>query len=106
MYTGCKGGVGTGRFLRSGIGSGGGHGGKGGSGCYNHTCIEGGDSYGNPDLPCELGSGSGDEESSDSVAGGGIIGKVILHIFYRELIWFALTCFLPIYLLFSFLTNL
>ncbi|KAL0726439.1 hypothetical protein Bca4012_022532 [Brassica carinata] len=73
MHTGCKGGVGTGRFLRSGIGSGGGHGGKGGSGCYNHTCIEGGDSYGNPDLPCELGSGSGDEESSDSVAGGGII---------------------------------
>ncbi|KAH0940840.1 hypothetical protein HID58_000477 [Brassica napus] len=70
---GCKGGVGTGRFLRSGIGSGGGHGGKGGSGCYNHTCIEGGDSYGNADLPCELGSGSGDEESSDSVAGGGII---------------------------------
>ncbi|WZZ24029.1 hypothetical protein YC2023_007430 [Brassica napus] len=70
---GCKGGVGTGRFLRSGIGSGGGHGGKGGSGCYNHTCIEGGDAYGNADLPCELGSGSGDEESSDSVAGGGII---------------------------------
>ncbi|KAJ0251957.1 Glycine-rich protein [Hirschfeldia incana] len=70
---GCKGGVGTGRFLRSGIGSGGGHGGKGGSGCYNHTCIEGGDSYGNADLPCELGSGSGNEESEDSVAGGGII---------------------------------
>ncbi|CAH8274539.1 unnamed protein product [Arabidopsis lyrata] len=70
---GCKGGVGTGRFLRSGIGSGGGHGGKGGSGCYNHTCIEGGESYGNADLPCELGSGSGNEESTDSVAGGGII---------------------------------
>ncbi|KAG2238823.1 hypothetical protein Bca52824_091893 [Brassica carinata] len=70
---GCKGGVGTGRFLRSGVGSGGGHGGKGGSGCYNHTCIEGGDSYGNVDLPCELGSGSGNEESADSVAGGGII---------------------------------
>ncbi|WZY86238.1 hypothetical protein YC2023_032622 [Brassica napus] len=70
---GCKGGVGTGRFLRSGVGSGGGHGGKGGSGCYNHTCIEGGDSYGNVDLPCELGSGSGNEESEDSVAGGGII---------------------------------
>ncbi|KAF8097031.1 hypothetical protein N665_0296s0014 [Sinapis alba] len=70
---GCKGGVGTGRYLRSGIGSGGGHGGKGGSGCYNHTCIEGGDSYGNADLPCELGSGSGNEESTDSVAGGGII---------------------------------
>ncbi|XP_056865906.1 uncharacterized protein LOC130511961 [Raphanus sativus] len=70
---GCKGGVGKGRFLRSGVGSGGGHGGKGGSGCYNHTCIEGGDSYGNVDLPCELGSGSGNEESTDSVAGGGII---------------------------------
>uniref|UniRef100_A0A1J3JZJ4 DUF8003 domain-containing protein n=1 Tax=Noccaea caerulescens TaxID=107243 RepID=A0A1J3JZJ4_NOCCA len=70
---GCRGGVGAGRFLRSGIGSGGGHGGKGGNGCYNHTCIEGGDSYGNADLPCELGSGSGNEESTDSVAGGGII---------------------------------
>ncbi|XP_013598982.1 PREDICTED: uncharacterized protein LOC106306780 isoform X2 [Brassica oleracea var. oleracea] len=70
---GCKGGVGTGRFLRSGVGSGGGHGGKGGSGCYNHTCIEGGDAYGNVDLPCELGSGSGNEESEDSVAGGGIV---------------------------------
>ena len=82
--------MGTGRFLRSGIGSGGGHGGKGGSGCYNHTCIEGGDSYGNADLPCELGSGSGDEESSDSVAGGGIIGKSCFV--YKEVIGSFLKC--------------
>ncbi|XP_010526074.1 PREDICTED: uncharacterized protein LOC104803741 [Tarenaya hassleriana] len=72
-WMGCKGGVGRGRFLSSGIGSGGGHGGKGGRGCYNHNCIDGGDSYGNADLPCELGSGSGNEDSADSVAGGGII---------------------------------
>ncbi|KAJ6856762.1 hypothetical protein NC651_038434 [Populus alba x Populus x berolinensis] len=70
---GCTGGVGRGNVLSNGVGSGGGHGGKGGSGCYNDSCIEGGVSYGNAELPCELGSGSGEEMSAGSTAGGGII---------------------------------
>ncbi|XP_022729643.1 uncharacterized protein LOC111284857 isoform X2 [Durio zibethinus] len=70
---GCIGGVGRGNFLDNGIGSGGGHGGKGGLGCYNGSCVEGGISYGNSELPCELGSGSGNESSADSTAGGGVI---------------------------------
>ncbi|KAK6912777.1 hypothetical protein RJ641_022378 [Dillenia turbinata] len=70
---GCTGGVGRGKVLSNGLGGGGGHGGKGGRGCYNDSCIEGGISYGNVDLPCELGSGSGDDDSVTSTAGGGII---------------------------------
>ncbi|XVF89135.1 hypothetical protein PTKIN_Ptkin19aG0106100 [Pterospermum kingtungense] len=70
---GCIGGVGRGNFLDNGIGSGGGHGGKGGLGCYNDSCVQGGISYGNSELPCELGSGSGNESSTDSTAGGGVI---------------------------------
>ncbi|XAR70820.1 hypothetical protein NMG60_11027825 [Bertholletia excelsa] len=70
---GCIGGVGKGMVLSSGIGSGGGHGGKGGEGCYNGSYIEGGIVYGNSDLPCELGSGSGNESVAGSTAGGGII---------------------------------
>ncbi|XWS26372.1 hypothetical protein CRYUN_Cryun26dG0026800 [Craigia yunnanensis] len=70
---GCIGGVGRGNFLDNGTGSGGGHGGKGGLGCYNGSCVEGGISYGNSKLPCELGSGSGNESSADSTAGGGVI---------------------------------
>ncbi|XP_062163420.1 uncharacterized protein LOC133870340 isoform X2 [Alnus glutinosa] len=70
---GCTGGVGRGHALSNGIGSGGGHGGKGGLGCYYGNCIEGGISYGNADLPCELGSGSGDDSLAGSTAGGGII---------------------------------
>ncbi|XWS17674.1 hypothetical protein CRYUN_Cryun33cG0087900 [Craigia yunnanensis] len=70
---GCIGGVGRGNFLGDGIGSGGGHGGKGGLGCYNGSCVEGGILYGNSELPCELGSGSGNESTADSTAGGGVI---------------------------------
>ncbi|KAJ6994791.1 hypothetical protein NC653_017555 [Populus alba x Populus x berolinensis] len=70
---GCTGGVGRGSGLSNGIGSGGGHGGKGGSACYNGSCVDGGVSYGDAELPCELGSGSGEENSSVSTAGGGII---------------------------------
>ncbi|XP_062097852.1 uncharacterized protein LOC133803757 [Humulus lupulus] len=69
---GCTGGVGKGN-VTNGIGSGGGHGGKGGLGCYNGSCIEGGITYGNAKLPCELGSGSGNENSTGYTAGGGII---------------------------------
>ncbi|KAB2024707.1 hypothetical protein ES319_D06G104400v1 [Gossypium barbadense] len=71
--TGCVGGAGRGNFLDNGIGSGSGHGGKGGLACYNGSCVEGGISYGNSELPCELGSGSGNESSADSSAGGGVI---------------------------------
>ncbi|CAL5435672.1 unnamed protein product [Camellia sinensis] len=69
----CTGGVGRGKVLSSGPSSGGGHGGIGGVGCYNDTCIEGGIAYGDADLPCELGSGSGNESLAGSTAGGGII---------------------------------
>ena len=64
-------------MISNGISSGGGHGGKGGAGCYNGSCVEGGISYGNVDLPCELGSGSGNYTSAYSTAGGGIIGKLL-----------------------------
>lgn len=77
-HAGCTGGVGRGNVLSNGVGSGGGHGGKGGSACYKDSCIEGGVSYGNAELPCELGSGSGEEMSAGSTAGGGIIGKFVL----------------------------
>lgn len=79
VCTGCTGGVGRGGVLSNAVGSGGGHGGKGGPGCYNGSCVEGGISYGNANLPCELGSGSGDESLADSTAGGGIIGGSIVH---------------------------
>ncbi|XP_068313299.1 uncharacterized protein [Pyrus communis] len=70
---GCTGGIGSGNILSNGIGSGGGHGGKGGVACYNGSCVEGGISYGNAKLPCELGSGSGYDPSAGLTAGGGII---------------------------------
>ena len=76
FVTGCTGGMGRGQVLGSGLGSGGGHGGKGGAGCYNGSCIEGGITYGDPSLPCELGSGSGNESFPGSTAGGGIIGEL------------------------------
>jgi hypothetical protein len=72
---GCTGGLGRGNILSNGIGSGGGYGGKGGKACSNDFCVEGGISYGTPDLPCELGSGSGSGNSTGTTAGGGIIGK-------------------------------
>lgn len=43
-------------------------------GCYNNNCIEGGASYGDADLPCELGSGSGNDSLAMSTAGGGVLG--------------------------------
>lgn len=72
---GCTGGLGHGNTLSNGIGSGGGHGGTGGEAFYNDNHVEGGYSYGNATLPCELGSGSGIGNSTGSTAGGGIIGK-------------------------------
>lgn len=75
IYAGCHGGVGQGKLLSNGLGSGGGHGGRGGMGCYNDTCTEGGISYGDANLPCELGSGSGNDSLAVSTAGGGILGE-------------------------------
>ncbi|KAI3904310.1 hypothetical protein MKW92_039276 [Papaver armeniacum] len=71
VYAGCTGGLGRGT-IQDGVGGGGGHGGKGGDGYANGTLSSGGATYGNPDLPCELGSGSGNNKSG-STAGGGII---------------------------------
>ncbi|KAG0496836.1 hypothetical protein HPP92_001527 [Vanilla planifolia] len=72
---GCKEGIGKGKFSKYGAGGGAGHGGKGGSGFYNGTRIEGGQEYGDADLPCELGSGSGgpNELLPNVAAGGGLI---------------------------------
>ncbi|KAL6653051.1 hypothetical protein ACP70R_011976 [Stipagrostis hirtigluma subsp. patula] len=68
---GCKEGIGKGKFLKYGAGGGAGHGGRGGLGFYNGMTSEGGQAYGNPDLPCELGSGSGGP--AENTAGGGLI---------------------------------
>ena len=86
--------MGKGNFLDNGTGSGGGHGGKGGLGCYNGSCVEGGILYGNSELPCELGSGSGNESSADSTAGGGVIGKAFGSFFFHGHIFMALFCIL------------
>ena len=63
-------------MLSSGLRGGGGHGGKGGSGFVDGSRAEGGTTYGNADLPCELGSGSGNDTTGSSTAGGGIIGNI------------------------------
>ncbi|KAI3822027.1 hypothetical protein L1987_09608 [Smallanthus sonchifolius] len=70
---GCIGGMGNGEVLSVGVGSGGGYGGSGGYGCYNGTCIEGGLPYGDANLPCWLGSGGGNDEFTDTTAGGGVL---------------------------------
>ncbi|XP_057524214.1 uncharacterized protein LOC130803974 [Amaranthus tricolor] len=70
---GCKGGIGRGNLLSDGIGGGGGHGGNGGAGCRGDICVQGGVSYGSKYLPCELGSGSGNDSLVDSTIGGGIV---------------------------------
>ncbi|XP_011018659.1 PREDICTED: uncharacterized protein LOC105121628 isoform X1 [Populus euphratica] len=70
---GCNGGVGKGNYSK-GAGSGAGHGGRGGSGCFNGIMSNGGNKYGNADLPCELGSGTqGPNQSYGNVLGGGMI---------------------------------
>ncbi|KAK9715457.1 hypothetical protein RND81_06G166800 [Saponaria officinalis] len=70
---GCVGGVGRGKLLSNGLGGGGGYGGNGGDGYYDGSFVGGGASYGDADLPCELGSGSGNKSLAGSTAGGGII---------------------------------
>jgi hypothetical protein len=75
LCAGCTGGVGKGRIFENGLGGGGGHGGKGGDGYFDGNFIDGGVAYGDTDLPCELGSGSGNDSLGGATAGGGIIGK-------------------------------
>lgn len=70
---GCTGGLGRGKIVDNGVGGGGGHGGKGGDGFHNGSFISGGVTYGNAELPCELGSGSGNDSLASATAGGGII---------------------------------
>jgi hypothetical protein len=77
LCAGCTGGVGKGRIFDNGLGGGGGHGGKGGDGYYRGNFIDGGVAYGDTDLPCELGSGSGNDSLGGATTGGGIIGKYL-----------------------------
>ncbi|KAL1547710.1 hypothetical protein AAHA92_16030 [Salvia divinorum] len=70
---GCSGGLGHGELLPNGLGSGAGHGGRGGDAYFDGTYIRGGSSYGNVELPCELGSGSGNASLSGVTSGGGVI---------------------------------
>ncbi|KAH9328000.1 hypothetical protein KI387_000108, partial [Taxus chinensis] len=70
---GCRGGKGKGQVLSDLAGGGAGHGGKGGAGYFKGNLSEGGKEYGDADLPCELGSGSGNSTSELTTAGGGII---------------------------------
>ncbi|XP_071722506.1 uncharacterized protein [Rutidosis leptorrhynchoides] len=76
---GCSEGLGKGQYF-NGAGSGAGHGGRGGSGYYNGRKSNGGHEYGDPDFPCELGSGTvGPSESYGHVIGGGmvVLGSII-----------------------------
>lgn len=70
---GCIGGFGQGNISSNGLGGGGGHGGRGGDGYYDGKFAVGGAVYGDADLPCELGSGSGNNSLPGSTVGGGII---------------------------------
>lgn len=47
-------------------------------GCYNDSCVDGGLTYGDSNLPCELGSGSGNDSLGVTTAGGGVLGKLLL----------------------------
>ncbi|XP_050220604.1 uncharacterized protein LOC126670974 isoform X3 [Mercurialis annua] len=70
---GCSEGIGKGNYS-NGAGSGAGHGGRGGSGYFNGILSDGGNKYGDADLPCELGSGTeGPDQSYGNVIGGGMI---------------------------------
>ncbi|KAG0603647.1 hypothetical protein M758_10G110100 [Ceratodon purpureus] len=70
---GCPEGLGVGNVTSGGAGGGGGHGGIGGKGILGDLKSEGGGSYGNSELPCELGSGGGNPGSGNSTSGGGLI---------------------------------
>ena len=69
--------MGRGKVFSNGLGGGGGHGGNGGDGYCDGSYIDGGVAYGDADLPCELGSGSGNVSLLGATAGGGIIGELL-----------------------------
>jgi hypothetical protein len=75
FFSGCSDGIGKGNYS-NGAGSGAGHGGRGGSGNFNGRVSNGGNKYGNADLPCELGSGTEGPDQSYGHVGGGMIGNV------------------------------
>ncbi|CAN7028276.1 unnamed protein product [Brassica oleracea var. botrytis] len=76
---GCSGGLGKGLYS-NGAGSGAGHGGRGGSGIFNGRVCNGGHTYGDPDFPCELGSGAeSPDKSYGNVIGGGMIVIGSIH---------------------------
>ncbi|XP_013597890.1 uncharacterized protein LOC106410224 isoform X1 [Brassica napus] len=76
---GCSGGLGKGLYS-NGAGSGAGHGGRGGSGIFNGRVCNGGHTYGDPDFPCELGSGAESPDNSyGNVIGGGMIVIGSIH---------------------------
>ncbi|CAH2046122.1 unnamed protein product [Thlaspi arvense] len=76
---GCSGGLGKGLYS-NGAGSGAGHGGRGGSGVFNGRVCNGGHTYGDPDFPCELGSGAESPDNSyGNVIGGGMIVIGSIH---------------------------
>ncbi|WZZ02138.1 hypothetical protein YC2023_074466 [Brassica napus] len=76
---GCSGGLGKGLYS-NGAGSGAGHGGRGGSGIFNGRVCSGGHTYGDPDFPCELGSGAESPDNSyGNVIGGGMIVIGSIH---------------------------
>ena len=82
--------MGRGRIFANGLGAGGGHGGKGGDGYYNGTFINGGVAYGDPNLPCELGSGNGNGSLASETAGGGIIGKLWFFLSFSGFVYYLL----------------
>ncbi|XP_023635393.1 uncharacterized protein LOC17876163 [Capsella rubella] len=84
---GCSGGLGKGLYS-NGAGSGAGHGGRGGSGIFNGRVCNGGHTYGDPDFPCELGSGAeSPDKSYGNVTGGGmiVIGSIQFPLFILNL---------------------
>ncbi|XP_019095487.1 PREDICTED: uncharacterized protein LOC104763029 [Camelina sativa] len=84
---GCSGGLGKG-LSSNGAGSGAGHGGRGGSGIFNGKVCNGGHTYGDPDFPCELGSGAeSPDKSYGDVTGGGmiVIGSIQFPLFILNL---------------------
>lgn len=84
-FAGCKEGIGKGTYSGFGVAGGAGHGGRGGSGFYNGRLSEGGKKYGDPDLPCEVGSGSGGPGGyMGQTSGGGMIGNTS-----STLVWFC-----------------
>lgn len=89
---GCSGGLGKGLYS-NGAGSGAGHGGRGGSGIFNGRVCNGGHTYGDPDFPCELGSGAeSPDKSYGNVTGGGMIGQYYcISLFCLFIIYYSKT---------------